>query len=378
MANETIKVGVLFSQTGKMAVTEQAHINGVLLACTQVNASGGIQGLPIEPVLMNPDGCDRTYAEMATDLLVNHGIKTIFGCCLSTSRKAVVPLVERFDGVLFYPSVYEGFEYSPNVIYGGAVPNQIVPPLLTYLFQHHGRRIALIGSDTLYAREINRIVKEFLSESDGEVASETYLPFNPSTAQVTNALNLNTPANTDVVLSTVVGEDSVALYELFGATDLRRGGVPIASLTTTEAELSKMSEGARAGHLSIAPYFASLASPQNHDFITAFRGKYGQDLNPSVYSEVGFSLLHLYANAARLSRDLSTGNLLEALSGSVFKSPGGDVFIDMDTNHFTLRPHIGLSLPDGTFDVVWNSPKAAAPDPYLISYDRIIDAQVTA
>lgn len=376
MANEPIKVGVLFSQTGKMAVTETAHINGVLLACEQVNASGGINGHPIEPVLMNPDGDDRTYAEMATDLLVNYGIKTIFGCCLSTSRKAVVPLVERFDGVLFYPSVYEGFEFSPNVIYGGAVPNQIVPPLLEYLFRNHGRRIALIGSDTLYAREINRIVKEFLSESGGEVVSETYLAFSPQNSQIANAINMNPPSDTDVVLSTVVGEDSVTLYDLYGSSDLRKTGVPIASLTTTEAELEKVAKGAREGHLSASPYFSSLTTQQNREFIDAFRQKFGMDLNPSVYSEVGFSLVHLYANAAKLSGDLSTSGILEALSGSVFKAPGGDVFIDVDTNHFTLRPHIGRSRADGTFDVVWHSPKAAAPDPYLISYDRIIDGQV--
>lgn len=377
MQSDPIKVGVLFSQTGKMAVTETAHIEGVLLACDQINALDGINGQPIEPVLMNPAGDDRAFAEMATDLLVNYGIKTIFGCCLSTSRKAVVPLVERFDGVLFYPSVYEGFEYSPNVIYGGAVPNQIVPPLLEYLFRHHGRRIALIGSDTLYAREINRIVKEFLTESAGEIISETYLPFGPSDAQITNAINLNTAANTDVILSTVVGEDSVTLYEIFGASDLRKAYVPIASLTTTEAELGKVSPNARAGHLSIAPYFASLDTPQNQAFIAAFQTKFGKNVFPSVYSEVGFSLVHLFANAARLSGDQSTNGLLEALSGSVFKAPGGDVFIDMDTNHFALRPHVGMSRADGMFDVVWHSPKAAAPDPYLISYDRIIDAQAT-
>lgn len=377
MANEPIKVGVLFSQTGKMAVTETAHINGVLLACEQVNASGGINGCALEPVLMNPGGDDRKYAEMATDLLVNYGINTIFGCCLSTSRKAVVPLIERYDGVLFYPSVYEGFEYSPNVIYGGAVPNQIVPPLLEFLFQNHGRRIALIGSDTLYAREINRIVKEFLSESGGKVVSETYLSFNPKPSQIANAINLNDPAHTDVILSTVVGEDSVALYNLYSSSDLRKAELPIASLTTTEAELEKVAQDARAGHLSALAYFSSLSHQKNKEFVTAFRKKFGKLTHPSVYSEVGFSFVHLYANAAKLCGELSARSILEALSGSVFKAPGGDVFIDMNTNHFTLRPNIGRARADGTFDVVWHSPKAAAPDPYLISYDRFIEARVT-
>lgn len=376
MVTEAVKVGVLFSQTGPMAVTETAHINGVLLACEEINTAGGIRGRQIEPILMNPEGDDRKYAEMAADLLVNYGVKTIFGCCLSTSRKAVLPLIERFDGVLFYPSVYEGFEYSPNVIYGGAVPNQMVPPLLEYVFENHGRRIALIGSDTLYAREINRIVKEFLSESGGEVVAEIYLPFSADAGEIRAALAQCGVDQTDAVLSTMVGEDSVALYDLYAQSGLRGKAVPIASLTTTETELMKVHQDARAGHLSVASYFASVDNTQNRAFVTAFQVKYGADAGPSVYSEVGYSLVHFFANAARLSGKVDTSGLLQALSGSVFKAPGGDLFIDMETNHFTLRPQIGLSGEDGSFDVVWSSPKVAAPDPYLVAYDRSITTQV--
>ena len=372
MANDTVRVGVLFSQTGKMEVTETAHINGVLLACEEINNSGGILGAPIEPVLMNPDGDDRKYAEMATDLLVNHGVKTIFGCCLSTSRKAVLPLIERFDGVLFYPSVYEGFEYSPNVIYGGATPNQMVPPLLDYIFENHGRRIALIGSDTLYAREINRIVKEFLGESGGEVVVETYLPFSPEEGEILTVIGQCRSEETDVILSTVVGEDSVTLYRFYGESDQRKKGIPIASLTTTETELLKVPPEAREGHFSVASYFTSVMTPQNQSFMAAFKKKYGEGVHPSVYSEVCYSLVHFYANAARLSGKSDTSSLLRALSGSVFKAPGGDLFIDVETNHFTLRPHIGRSRSDGTFEIVWDSPKAAAPDPYLVAYDRSV------
>ncbi|KAJ54704.1 N-acetylmuramoyl-L-alanine amidase AmiC [Actibacterium mucosum KCTC 23349] len=375
METETVKVGVLFSQTGKMAVTEMAHINGVLLAIEEVNTSGGILGRAIEPILMNPDGDDRNYAKMATDLLVNYGAKTIFGCCLSTSRKAVLPLIERFDGVLFYPSVYEGFEYSPNVIYGGATPNQTVPPLLDFVFQNHGRRIALIGSDTLYAREINRVVKEFLDESDGEVVVETYLPFSPSEGEITAAIAQCRAQDTDAILSTVVGEDSVSFYRLYGKSDPRAKGIPIASLTTMETELLKVPPEARGGHLSVAAYFNAAETPQNTAFKQAFGKKYGDDVVPSVYSEVGYALVHFYANAVRMSGKTDTMSVLQALSGAVFKAPGGDLFIDVETNHLTLRPHIGRSRTDGTFEIVWNSPKAAAPDPYLVAYDRSVTSR---
>jgi len=162
---------------------------------------------------------------------------------------------------------------------------------------------------------------------------------------------------------------------LYGQSDPRKKGIPIASLTTTETELLKVPPEAREGHVSVASYFTSVKTPQNNSFMAAFNEKYGSDVIPSVYSEVGYSLVHFYANAARLSGKTDTVSLLKALSGSVFKAPGGDLFIDVETNHFTLRPHVGRSRADGTFDIVWDSPKAAAPDPYLVAYDRSINMQ---
>src|SRR6056297_4298643 len=177
MAESKIKVGVLFSQSGPMAVTEQALLRGTLLAIEEINAAGGIEGRQIDPVILDPAGNDQRYAQLATELLLSEGANVIFGCCLSDSRKRVLPIVERFNGLLFYPSVYEGFEYSPNVIYGGAVPNQLVLPLMQHIYAEQGRKIALIGTDTLYAREINRIISEFAAESDAEIVNEIYLPF---------------------------------------------------------------------------------------------------------------------------------------------------------------------------------------------------------
>lgn len=376
METENIKIGVLFSQTGDMAVTENAHIQGILLACEEINDSGGIAGNNLEPVILNPEGDDRRYAEMATELLLKHRVNTIFGCCLSTSRKAVLPVIERFNGILFYPSVYEGFEYSPNVIYGGAVPNQMILPLLEYIYRIHGKRIALIGSDTLYAREINRIVAEFLAGSDGVVVSETYVPFGVSSSSMGAILNQNVGENVDVVLSTVVGGDSVTLYTAYAESDLMKVETPIASLTTTESELAKIAPKHRAGHLSIAPYFGSLDTPLNNAFVLAFNKRFGKDKTPGVYSEVGYSLIHIYANAVRLCGTTDTDDILKALSGAVFKSPGGDLFVDIETNHFTLRPLIAKSKDDGSFDVVWKGPSVIRPDPYLVAYDRSINSQL--
>ncbi|MFT7527953.1 MAG: ABC-type branched-subunit amino acid transport system substrate-binding protein [Arenicella sp.] len=373
MDNESIKIGVLFSQTGGMAVTENAHIQGILLACEEINHSGGIDGRNLEPIIFNPEGDDRQYAKMATELLLKHGVSTIFGCCLSTSRKAVVPIVERFNGILFYPSVYEGFEYSPNVIYGGAVPNQMILPLLEYIYRNHGKKIALIGSDTLYAREINRIVAEFIAGSDGVLVSETYITFGTSSRTIETMLRQHVDEEVDVVLSTVVGDDSIALYTAYANSDFMKAKTPIASLTTTESEMAKINSTDRAGHLSVAPYFSSLNTPASKFFVAAFNKKFGKKEIPGIYSEVSYSLTHVYANAVRLCGTTETDDILSALSGAVFKAPGGNRFVDIGTNHFALRPLIAKSKTDGTFEIVWEGTSAIRADPYLVAYDRSIN-----
>lgn len=376
MDGEKIKIGVLLSRSGNMAVSENAHLQGILLACDEINGEGGIVGRPLDPIILDPEGEDRRYAELATELLLTHRVNFIFGCCLSSSRQAVLPIVERFNGVLFYPSVYEGFEYSPNVVYGGSVPNQIVVPLLEYIFKNHGRRFALVGSDTLYSREINRIVKEFLASSGGEVLCERYLPFGLGDCDARTALSQATALGADVVFSTVVGEDSITLYSSYAVLEPGAARAPIASLTTTESELAKMSEPSREGHITVAPYFSSLETPDSQHFVGAFHKRFGASCHPGTYSEVGYSLVHIFANACRIAGEPDSDAVLSALSGAVFKAPSGDLFLDLETNHFTLRPMIGRSTRDGQFEILWKSPNVVRPDPYLISYDRSINSRV--
>ncbi len=378
MGTQKIKIGVLFSQTGPMAVTEKAHLQGVLLACEEINARGGIDGCLLDPIVMDPAGEDRRYAQIATELLLRHRVNVIFGCCLSSSRKVVVPVIERFNGILFYPSVYEGFEYSPNVIYGGAVPNQLVLPLLEYVYSQYGKNIALIGSDTLYAREINRVVGEFSAGSSGKIVSEAYLPFGVDPTQAKAKLREAVARSPDVILSTVVGGDSITLYSAYADLDLGLERAPFASLTTTESELAHMPAPARAGHIAVGPYFGTQKSENNQRFVQAFQARFRADTRPGVYSEVAYSLVHFFADAVRVAEQLGSDAILSALSGAVFKSPGGDLSIDLETKHFTLRPQVAKSTPDGDYEIVWSSSEAIRPDPYLIAYDRTIGKTLTA
>ncbi len=359
-------------------MTENAHIKGILLACEEINGGGGIAGRMIDPIILDPAGSDARYAALATELLLKHRANVIFGACLSTSRKAVLPVVERFNGILFYPSVYGGFEYSPNVVYGGAVPNQVVLPLLEYLLQNRGKRFALIGSDTLYAREVNRIVMEFLAESGGEIALETYAPLGATEGHFGVILSRLSDGGADAIISTVVGEDSISLYNAFSAAGLNGERLPIASLTTTESELGRIRPEARVGHISVTSYFSTLPLPASVSFRSAFHQRFGSGEEPGVYSQVCYSQVHMFADAVRQAGSDETDTLLSALSGAVLKGPAGDLFLDTDTNHASLRPLIGKAAADGTFEIIWRGANVIRPDPYLVGYDRSVAGRMTA
>jgi ABC-type branched-subunit amino acid transport system substrate-binding protein len=182
------RVGVLFSRTGLMAVTQTEHFLGTALAIQHINRRGGVLGREIDVVAYDPASDPATYRRMADRLLTEDGISVIFGCSTSAERKAVLPTVERRNGLLWYPSLYEGFEYSPNVIYTGAAPNQNSFPLAEYLIRHVGRRIFLLGSDYVYPRETNRIMRDLIESHGGTVVGESYIPMDTPGPQLREML----------------------------------------------------------------------------------------------------------------------------------------------------------------------------------------------
>ncbi len=285
-------------------------------------------------------------------------------------------MIERFNGILFYPSVYEGFEYSPNVIYGGGIPNQLVLPFLEYIYSNYGRRIALIGSDYIYPKEINRIVTEFLDASNGEVVAEHYLPFSANAAETKIVLQQALSKVPDVILSTVVVKDSANLYTLYSSLKSEKNNPPIASMTMVESELAEIDAVARDGHIAVAPYFASIDKDQNQQFLASFKARFGDDVSPCVYSQVTYSLVHFFSNAIHLAGQANTEGVLAALAGAVFKSPGGDLSIDLETNHLTLRPYVAKSTESGQYEILCGHSSIIRPDPYLVSYDRSITSRV--
>src|SRR6185312_3708337 len=250
--HEPWRVGVLFSHTGVTAVIEETQLRGTLLAIEEINAAGGVNDRELVPLIYDPGSLDERFARLADRLLCEDGVSTIFGCYTSSSRKAVLPIVERRNGLLWYPTLYEGFEYSPNIIYTGAAPNQNSVELAEFLLETYGRRFYLIGSDYIYPRESNRIIRELLRQRGGVIVAERYLDLRAQPLDFKALMRDVRELRPDVIFSTVVGEATAYFYQAYAEAGFDPHVMPIASLTTSEAEVKLMGADVGCGHVTAA------------------------------------------------------------------------------------------------------------------------------
>jgi branched-chain amino acid transport system substrate-binding protein len=359
------RVGVLFSRTGLMAITETEHFFGTALAIEEINNAGGILGREVEVIAYDPSSNPETYRKMADRLLTEDGASIIFGCSTSAERKAVLPAIERRNALLWYPSLYEGFEYSPNVIYTGACPNQNSFPLAEYIVRKYGPRVYLIGSDYIYPRESNRIMRDLVESYAGQVAGEQYVAMEASDAELTRALDTIRMRSPDVVFSTIVGRTAQRFYRLYAQRDFDPARLPIASLTMAEGEVREIGSEYCVGHLTAASYFGSLGNESNRRFKSAFAKACGAGRPASMWSAGAYAQVKLFAKALAQAGSLDTQRLVDAALGLSLDAPEGPVQIDADNNHVWLTPRIGRVRRDGEFDVVWEGKGPIKPDPYL-------------
>jgi ABC-type branched-subunit amino acid transport system substrate-binding protein len=367
VGSEPWRIGVLFSTTGVTAVIEASQLRGTLLAIEEVNAAGGINGRELEPVLYDPASNNGKFARYARKLMVEDGITTIFGCYTSSSRKAVLPVVERRNGLLWYPTLYEGFEYSPNVIYTGAAPNQNSIELASFLLREYGTRFFFIGSDYIYPRESNRIMREVLHDQGGTVVGERYLDLRARPLEFKPVMRDIREASPDVIFSTVVGDGTAYLYQAYADAGFDPAVLPIASLTTSEAEVKLMGREAAAGHITAAPYFEGVAGSANEAFVRSYKKRFGQDEPTNMCVEAAYFQVHIFARALAEVNSLDTDLLRPMVLGSRFNAPQGEVCIDNSSNHTDLWVRIGRVNARGDFAIVRESTVAMHPDPYLVS-----------
>lgn len=366
------KVGLLFSTSGVTSIIEQSQLKGALLAIDQVNERGGVRGRPLTPVSYDPGSVVKRYGELAERMIVEDKIGVIFGCYMSSTRKEVLPVVERRNALFFYPTLYEGFEYSPNVLYGGACPNQNSVPLANYLMNKYGNRIFFVGSDYIYPRESNRVMRHVLRQGGGEVLGETYLPLDATEEDFAPVVAEIMDKKPDAVFSTVVGQACIEFYRAYHAAGGDGTTLPIASLTTNEAEIAAIGREAAVGHITAAPYFRSINSSANRRFLKSYAEKFGSTLDVTSCCEAAYSQVHLFAAALEETGEIDTEALLDALLGKTFDAPQGQVKIDPENNHTYLQARIAMVDPRGEFVVQNKVRRPIKPDPYLV-YPAIHD-----
>ncbi len=366
-SSEPLQVGVLFSETGVTSLIERAQKNATLLAIDEVNAAGGVAGRPLAAVSQDPCSDPQRFGQLAEAMVADAGISVLFGCYMSSSRKAVLPVVERHRALLFYPTLYEGFEYSNHVIYTGAAPNQNSLQLCRFLLERQGTRFAFVGSDYIYPYESNRIMRAMLQQVGGEVVLERYLPLESRQDDFAPLVAEIAALQPDVIFSTVVGQSTAAFYRAYRAAGLDPACMPIASLTTSEAEVQAMGPEAAEGHITAAPYFASLESPKNQAFVAAYQARFGDAAPVNHCAEAAYFQVHLFAAALGRAGHGSFEALLRALKGQGFEAPQGPVRIDPENNHTFLWPRLAKVDRWGRFQILAESQAAVAPDPYLIT-----------
>ncbi len=361
----TAIIGLLHSQTGPLAIGSSSVRDVELFAIERINAGGGLLGHQLEAKA--PDTRSRTelFAKRATQLLDN-GALALFGCWTSSGRKAVLPVVEERDSLLFYPVQYEGNESSRNIVYGNSLPNQHVLPAIDWLMGETGgsrRKFFLLGSDYLYPRTTNFIVKKYLSSKDITPVGEAYYPldyddFRPVVQQIVES-------GADCVLNTINGAGNIALLAALFAEKVDPANLAVLSTSIAEDDLRAVLPAHAVGQLAVSSYFQSLDTPVNRKWVNDFRDDFGADRVTGDAMESAWCLIHLWKQAVEKAGSFAPDAVRQVFGeGLEFAGPGGTIRLDPRTQHCTKYLRIGRARRDRQFDIVHTSDSHIDPDPY--------------
>jgi urea transport system substrate-binding protein len=383
-AADTIKVGVLHSLSGTMAISETVLKDTVLMAIDEINAKGGLLGKKLEPVVVDPASNWPLFAEKAKQLISQDKVAVVFGCWTSVSRKSVLPVFEQTNSLLFYPVQYEGEELSKNVFYTGAAPNQQAIPAVEYLMSKDGggaKRFVLLGTDYVYPRTTNKILRAFLKSkgiADADIM-EDYTPFGHADYQsiIAKIKKFAAEGKKTAVISTINGDSNVPFYKELGNQGLKATDVPVVAFSVGEEELRGVDTKPLQGHLAAWNYFMSIKAPANDAFIKKWsdyakaKGIAGHKDKPLTNDpmEATYIGINMWAQAVKKAGSTDTDKVIAAMAGQTFTAPSGITSkMDEKNHHLHKSVFIGEVKADGQFNVVWKTPgpvKAQPWSPYI-------------
>ena len=362
-----IRVGILHSKTGPLAISEQSMIDAELMAIDEINQEGGLLGRKVEGVVADGRSDPKVFAQEAQRLIDQDKVSMIVGCWASATRKSVKPIVEQADHLLLYPNAYEGLEQSPRIFYTGAAPNQQVIPAVNWCRETlKARRFYLVGTDYIWPHCVNAIVKDQLKALGVEVAGEFYIGFGSIGSDVGEAVGAIKSARPDVIISTVAGDTNRPFYHELKAAGVEPGQVPVIAFGIAEDELRSLPLKDMVGDYAAWNYLQSIDLPRNRKFIARFRDRYGADRVTSDTIVAAYNSVRLWAQAVEEARTDRTTVVREYLLRQSLDAPEGIISIDRETQH-TWRPvYVGRIRADGQFDIVWKLEKPVRPVPYPV------------
>jgi urea transport system substrate-binding protein len=359
--DNTVKVGILHSLTGTIALAEASVVDAEKLAIDEINAAGGVLGKKIVPIVEDGASDWPTFAEKAKKLLERDKVAAVFGCYTSASRKAVLPVFEQHKGLLYYPTFYEGLEQSPNVIYTAQEATQQVIAACNWLAKNKGKSFYLVGSDYIWPRVTNKIARPTIVKAGGKVLGEEYLPLG-STAfgSIINKIKATKPA---VILSTVVGGSNVAFFKQLTAAGVDMSKTTVMALAVTEEEVSGIGAENVKGVLTCMGYFQSLDNPANKKFVEAFKAKYGAARVTGDTLAAAYNGVYLWKAAVEKAKSFDVEKVVAASSGLEIDAPEGKVKLHASNHHLWKYARIGEFQPDGQVKLIYESP-LIEPNPF--------------
>ncbi|PTX56159.1 amino acid/amide ABC transporter substrate-binding protein (HAAT family) [Litoreibacter ponti] len=352
-----IKVGVLHSLSGTMAISETTLKDTMLMLIEQQNAKGGVLGCELEAVVVDPASDWPLFAEKARELLTVHKVDVIFGNWTSVSRKSVLPVIEELNGLLFYPVQYEGEESSKNVFYTGAAPNQQAIPAVDYFLEELGvEKFALLGTDYVYPRTTNNILEQYLQ--DKGIAKEdifvNYTPFGHSdwATIVGDVVALGEDGKQVGVISTINGDANIGFYKELAAADISADDIPVVAFSVGEEELSGLDTSNLVGHLAAWNYFQSAETPANAEFIKAWKAFAGEDRVTNDPMEAHYIGFNMWVNAAEAAGSTDVDAVRTAMYGQEFPNLTGGTAVMLPNHHLAKPVLIGEITAEGQFDII--------------------------
>ena len=344
---QPIKVGLIHSLSGTMAMSERPLLEAELLAIDEINKTGGILGCQIEPVIMDGASTPETFAQKAQELL-SSGLQFLFGCWTSASRKAVEPVVKDANGLLWYPIQYEGLEESEHIVYTGSCPVQRVLPAIEWVLAHIGSRIFLVGSDHVYPRTANNLVRSQMEERMGSIVGERYvLQGGMNFASIIEEIHMQKP---DAVFSTLFGESNLAFYRQYHAAGIDAKSIPIMSVWMSETELQSIADVA-AGHYACSSYFQSVNRPENQRFVTNMKKRCGDAQVCSAPMATAYTQIYLWKRAVEAAGSFNAAQVRSHVPECEFVGPTGPIVIQRN-HHTSMNAYIGRATLAGQFEII--------------------------